>query len=120
MSAPRELSLTWTSPAPDVVTVAPDGDLDYATSDALADAVAALLDERPGIRELRIDCAGIEYCDSYGLSSLLMVRRRTHAAGVVLHLNNRSGALERLLRVTSTLEHLTGAGGSAREQKLDT
>ncbi|MBN9792468.1 anti-sigma factor antagonist [Pseudonocardia sp. TMWB2A] len=120
MSDPRELTLTWTSPAPDLATVAPAGDLDYATSDALTDAVAALLADRPGLRELRIDCAGIEYCDSYGLSSLLMIRRRTRAAGVELHLDNRAGALERLLRVTNTLEHLTGADGPAREQRLDT
>ena len=79
-----------------------------------------LLTDRPGLRELRIDCAGIGYCDSYGLSSLLMIRRRTRAAGVELHLDNRVGALERLLRVTNTLEHLTGADGPAREQRLDT
>ncbi|MEJ8282109.1 STAS domain-containing protein [Pseudonocardia spirodelae] len=120
MSDPRELSLTWTSPTPDVAAVALAGDLDYDSSDALTDAVAALLANGSGVRELRIDCAGVEYCDSYGLSSLLMVRRRTRAAGVTLHLDNRTGSLERLLRVTNTLEHLTGAGRGAREQKLDT
>ncbi|WP_224390969.1 STAS domain-containing protein [Pseudonocardia sp. ICBG1293] len=120
MSDPRELSLTWTSPAPDLAVVTLSGDLDYASSDALTDGVGALLRDRPTVRELRIDCAGVGYCDSYGLSSLLMIRRRTRTAGAALHLDNRGDALERLLRVTSTLEHLTGAGGRAREQKLDT
>ncbi|MEQ3550888.1 STAS domain-containing protein [Pseudonocardia nematodicida] len=118
MSDPRELSLTWTSPQPDVAYVTLAGDLDYDSADALATAVNGML-ESDSVRELRLDCAGVQYCDSYGLSTLLMVRRRTAEAGIALHLDNRGPALDRLLRVTNTLEHLTGRGARAREEQFD-
>jgi hypothetical protein len=40
-------------------------------------------------------------------AGVLMLRRRTQAAGVRLHLDNRKPPFERLLEVTATLTHLT-------------
>ncbi|WP_082399167.1 MULTISPECIES: STAS domain-containing protein [unclassified Pseudonocardia] len=118
MNAPRELSLTWTTPQPGVARVHVAGDLDYDSADALTSGV----DDRVRIgdlRELRVDCSDLAYCDSYGLSSLLMVRRRTASAGVPMHLDNRGPGLERLLRVTKTLDHLTGGTAGVREEQFD-
>lgn len=119
MSDSRELTLTWSRPQPDVLCVAVTGVLDYDTADMLtAAADGRLRDTAP--REFRLDCAGLRFCDSYGLSSLLMLRRRTDAAGVVLRLDGRGPALERLLRTTRTLEYLTGGAAGVREEQLDT
>lgn len=119
MIDPRELTLTWSTPQPDVVCLLLSGDLDYDTSDALTEAVDTALRDPGGLHELRLDCTGVAYCDSYGLSTLLLVRRRTAAAGVALHLDNRGAALDRLLRITNTLGHLTGAARTAREEQYD-
>ncbi|MEV7085496.1 STAS domain-containing protein [Streptomyces sp. NPDC093085] len=92
------------------------GYLDHDTADRfLADATARLTDA-PDARLLRLDCAGLGGLDSMGLSVLLMLHRRTAAAGVRLRLDHRTAALERMLTVTGTLDHLapghhSGHGG---------
>ncbi|MCX5205177.1 STAS domain-containing protein [Streptomyces sp. NBC_00237] len=86
------------------------GDLDYDHADRLLTAVREQLADRPGLRELRLDCADVAAVDSMGLSVLLMVHRATAAAGARLHLDARTPALERLLQITGTLEHFTGRG----------
>ena len=48
-----------------------------------------------------------------------MIRRRAATAGVYLALDDRGPALDRLLRVTNTLAHLTGAVAAQREHRLD-
>ncbi|MER5811825.1 STAS domain-containing protein [Streptomyces sp. NPDC002033] len=111
---PAPVSLTLTPAAPDAaadrsVTLALEGDLDHETYHLLLEAVDRELGTRPDVRILRLDCTGLLVCDSMGLSALLMVRRRTHAAGVALHLDGRQPPLERVLALTGTLEHLTGA-----------
>ncbi|GGU63291.1 hypothetical protein GCM10010274_60030 [Streptomyces lavendofoliae] len=52
----------------------------------------------PGLAELSI-------CDSLGLSALLRIERFT-STGARLHLDNRSPALDRLLALTGTYDHL--------------
>lgn len=71
-------------------------------ADALRTAVTNKLTETGTLRELQVDCASLDLCDSRGLSVLLMLRRSTEAAGVTLHLLNRSPALNRLLDRTGT------------------
>lgn len=120
MTAPRPLTCSWSRPGPDRACLELDGELDYEGSDLVLDEIIRHLDENPRLRELSLDCGRLDFCDSYGLSTLLMIRRRTHSAGVVLHLTNRGPALERLLRVTNTLRHLTDASVPSREKQLDT
>ena len=120
MTAPPTLTCSWSRPNPQWARLELDGDLDYDGADRVLDEVVRFLDEPPGTRELTVDCRRLGFCDSYGLSTLLMVRRRTHAAGVVLRLENRGPALDRLLRVTNTLTHLTDSSASSREKQLDT
>lgn len=119
MSDPQELSLARSRPEPGSACLALHGALDHATADALTAAVREVLRDADGVRELRLDCDGLRFCDSSGLSALLMVRRWAGAAGIALHLDNRGAGLDRLLRVTHTLAHLTGAAGGAREEQLD-
>lgn len=84
-----------------------DGDLDFATTRELTATVTELLRDQPALRHLHLDFADLTFCDSVGLSGLLLVRRRTARVGIQLHLANRPGHLERILDVTGILEHLT-------------
>ncbi|MFF2697778.1 STAS domain-containing protein [Streptomyces cyaneofuscatus] len=90
------------------------GDLDHENADAFVRDVAARLSARPGATDLRLSCAGLDHIDSMGLSALLMIRRHTRTARVRLHLDERPAHLERLLRITGTLDHLTGPDGTER------
>ena len=87
------------------------GDLDYETCDELMRTVDQNIAVRPTaegrLLDLHLDFAGLHGIDSMGLSVLLMIRRRTDAAGVRLHLDERPPHLERLLEITGTLDHLT-------------
>ena len=88
------------------------GDLDYVTTRDVVEKVSRLLAEQPELRQLRLDCSGLTFCDSAGLSGLLQIHRRASHAGVWLHLDDRPPHLERMLQVTGTLEHLTAASDS--------
>ncbi|GHI84931.1 STAS domain-containing protein [Streptomyces xanthophaeus] len=100
------------------------GDLDHYWADILLEAVEAVLAGHTGLHEVRLHCAGLTAVDSSGLSALLMIRRRTSAAGVRLYVEERPLRLERLLELTGTLEYLTapeagaqGAGPGRQRQR---
>jgi anti-anti-sigma factor len=76
------------------------GGLDYDTGDGLVQHADQCLADHPDLHDLRLDCAELGFCDSIGLSSLLMIRRRTDARAVRLHLDNTPPFLQRLLHVT--------------------
>ncbi|MEV6044038.1 STAS domain-containing protein [Streptomyces xanthochromogenes] len=103
----------------DTVRIEITGDLDYQTVDLLLDEVTSQLDARPGLKDLHLHFAEIGSIDSMGLSVLLMIHRRTAAAGTRLHLDDRPPNLNRLLDVTGTLEYLTAAPptGAATSQQ---
>ncbi|MFE0508832.1 STAS domain-containing protein [Streptomyces sp. NPDC058964] len=100
---------------PTTLTVHVGGELDYDTSDDLVDAVTENLtgDQTPP-RAVHLDFSALTWIDSSGLSALLMVHRRTSTLGATLHLDNRPDVLERMLRLTNVLDHLTGPA-TARE-----
>ncbi|MFE4696125.1 STAS domain-containing protein [Streptomyces sp. NPDC056738] len=109
-SHPPAFTLTVeVQPAALVIRVA--GDLDHETCDELMRTVDQYLlaPQDPGrrFRELRVDFAALGSIDSMGLSTLLMIRRRTDAAGLSLYLDQRPRGMDRLLEITGTLEHLT-------------
>ncbi|GAA3373067.1 STAS domain-containing protein [Streptomyces racemochromogenes] len=122
MTSPPSAPLTLTpSASRGTGRVELSGDLDHHHADLLVETVGRLLAEQPGLRDLRLDCAGLSAVDSSGLAALLMVRRRTDRAGAELHLDGRPAHLNRLLEITGTLHHLTAptpragaAGGPQR------
>ncbi|ORB71953.1 STAS domain-containing protein [Mycobacterium scrofulaceum] len=87
------------------------GDLVYETVDAMVEAAGRLLGQRPAPAHLHLDLGDLEFCDSAGLSGLLLVHRRSHQAGAQLHLDNRPRFLDRILDVTGTFEHLVASDG---------
>ncbi|WP_328648179.1 STAS domain-containing protein [Amycolatopsis sp. NBC_00348] len=108
------LTCTWTSPRPDTARVVVTGDLEYTTAALLPKLIGDRLAAAPGVRDVRLDCEGIGFCDSSGLSALLRVHTVVTDAGCRLHLDNRRPALDRLLALTGTFAHLTGEAPIAR------
>ncbi|MFF3747064.1 STAS domain-containing protein [Streptomyces kronopolitis] len=104
---PRHHLQLITVEAQDDIRMEMHGDLDHISADVVVEEVTAQLAGRPALTDLHLDCADLGTVDSIGLSALLMVGRRTTAAGVHLHLDNRPAALDRLLDLTGTLEYLT-------------
>lgn len=95
---------------PHTLMVRLSGELDYDTSDDLTSAVAEHLAEPVPVHDVRLDFGELTWLDSTGLSALLMIHRRTSSLGARLHLDNRPDVLERMLRMTNVLEHLTAPG----------
>lgn len=85
------------------------GDLVYETVDAIIDAAVRVLGQQPALAHLHLDLAELAFCDSAGLSGLLLVHRRSAQAGVLLHLDHRPRFLDRILDLTGTFEHLVTA-----------
>ncbi|MFC9678100.1 MULTISPECIES: STAS domain-containing protein [unclassified Streptomyces] len=119
---PGDLRLTRVD-TEDRVGIELDGDLDHYTAGLLVKEATAQLSTRPGLRNLHLHCGGLGVIDSTGLSALLMIKRRTTAVGVLLHLEDRPANLDRLLHLTGTLDHLTAppavgaAMGSTHEEE---
>ncbi|MFI5589755.1 STAS domain-containing protein [Amycolatopsis sp. NPDC051758] len=102
------LTCTWTCPDRATAHVSVVGELEFATAGMLLNLVTGWLADHPGVRDVRIDCGEIAFCDSSGLSALLRVHRVVTGAGARLHLDNRRRALDRLLTLTGTAAYLTG------------
>ncbi|MEV4950231.1 STAS domain-containing protein [Streptomyces sp. NPDC053755] len=96
------------------------GDLDWDTADDLLDAARTHLAPARRPADIHLDCAGLTLCDSTGLSTLLTLHRDTAAAGVRLHLDARPDFLDRLLHLTGTHQHFTGATAPAAAESDDT
>ncbi|MET7288961.1 STAS domain-containing protein [Streptomyces sp. NPDC005573] len=105
-------------PDPTTLSVRVSGELDYDTSDDFVHVVTGHLSGQERLRDLRLDFRELTLIDSTGLSALLMIHRRTSAAGVTLHLDNRPERLDRILRLTDVLEHLTAPAPRAGDPGL--
>ncbi|UNO38417.1 STAS domain-containing protein [Streptomyces sp. MST-110588] len=83
---------TATGPVLEIV-----GDLDHARADELRDLVTGL-DLKPGQR-LVLDLAGMEFCDSSGITALLAARNHATAARAGLALAAVPANTLRVLRI---------------------
>lgn len=111
------LTCTWTTPDEGTARVTITGDLEFATTGTLLRLVTERLASRPGVREVRLDCGEIGFCDSSGLSELMKLYRVVTDAGARLHLDNRQPALDRLLARTGTAAYLTGEATDSRARR---
>lgn len=111
---PSHLRLT-TVDTETTVRIEIQGDLDYDNADQLLATANGKLADNPHLLDLHLHFAGLGTTDSTGLSILLMIRRRATEAGVRLHLDERSSALDRMLTITGTLAHLTAPPVSAAD-----
>ena len=95
------------------------GDLDYGTSDLLIDTVSELPAGQPGLQDLHLDFADLEFCDSAGLSALVRIHRLTSAEGIGLHLDQRPAHLDRILHITGLLDFLTTPAAAQESDESD-
>ncbi|QYG94924.1 STAS domain-containing protein [Iamia sp. SCSIO 61187] len=72
------------------------GKLDAATVRVFLDAIEPLAE---GARQVVLDCEALEFCDSTGLRSFVVVRNRIGVPGA-LTLDRPSDELRRLLEIT--------------------
>ncbi|WP_431776909.1 STAS domain-containing protein [Streptomyces cucumeris] len=107
------LHLLTSAPAPGTVHITVVGDLEYDTVEDLLLEVSDALAHHPGLRHLHLNLAELGMCDSMGLSALLQTRRFTGGVGARLHLDHRPPALDRLLDLTGTLDHLLALPSAA-------
>jgi anti-anti-sigma factor len=85
------------------------GDLNYQTTTDLVDAVTELVARQPGLAHLHLDFSELEFCDSAGLSGLILIERQTSRAGIDLHLEQRPAVLDRILDISGTFEYLVSS-----------
>lgn len=117
MTAAQPLNCTWSYPDQHTARVELAGDLDYDTGDGLLAETIRCLAEHPNLRELRLNCAKLGFCDSHGLSVLIMVHRTMISAGARLGLDDMPPGLTRVLELTGILGHLTGAAAETDPQQ---
>ena len=92
-----ELSITVQS-APDEVIIKLAGEIDVLTVTELATVVNELLPEPPA--RIVLDMAGVTFCDSQGLGTLVVLSRKAQHAQSVLSLANVGDFLMRVLDIT--------------------
>ncbi|MFD7918850.1 STAS domain-containing protein [Streptomyces sp. NPDC059740] len=103
--------VTVREPRRDPVELTVTGELDLDTARHVRRAAAEVL--TGGRTHLRVDVAGVTFCDSSGLSAFLDVHRWAREAGGSLTLTEVPGRLRRLLVLTG-LEALLTRGPAAR------
>ncbi len=84
--------------------VSVNGDLDVSTATQLADTVNEELREPPS--RIVLDLAGLTFCDSLGLGTLVVLSRTARVQQTYLLLRNPSPFFTRMLEVTGVREGL--------------
>jgi anti-sigma B factor antagonist len=85
--------------APDEVVVHLAGEIDVLTVTNLSTIVNEALANEPPAR-IVLDMAGVTFCDSQGLGTLVVLSRKAQHAGSVLALANVGDFLMRVLDIT--------------------
>ena len=92
-----ELSIAVQS-SPDEVIIHLAGEIDVFTVAELSTVVSGLLSEPPS--RIVLDMAGVTFCDSQGLGTLVVLSRKAQHARTVLALANVGDFLLRVLDIT--------------------
>jgi len=93
-TAAAPLAFTISS-GPDSLTIAPAGELDLATGGALEEV--ALRQLRDSDQVLILDLAGVSFCDSSGISSLVRIRKHCERDHRRLKLTNLRANIHQVL-----------------------
>ena len=98
------LTIEWVS----ATTVSVAGELDTSNAARLRHE----LDSAAG-PDLVVDCAGLTFVDSSGLTVLMAVHRARELDGCTMHLQNVNGPPRRMLEIVGLLDALEEPPGSA-------
>ncbi|MFJ8443555.1 STAS domain-containing protein [Kitasatospora griseola] len=90
---------------PGALVVRPEGELDHDSVGPLREALERAVAVPPG--RLVVDCGGLDFCDSTGLSLLLRAHAAAEQAGVPLLLADPGPVVPRMLEITGADEVLT-------------
>ncbi|QEN12130.1 STAS domain-containing protein [Mycolicibacterium sp. ELW1] len=101
------MKLTLTFDTPTAARLHISGTLDFVFASELLDNASEVLAGHDRLRQLHLDLSDLDFCDSAGLSVLILVDRLTTERGVRLHLDNRPEQLNRILQVTGLFDHFT-------------
>lgn len=74
------------------------GELDSYSSPALVSAVAGHIGDTD-IEHVQLDCSGVDFIDSAGLSALVLLADHVRRSGRTFRLAPTSGCIERLLDI---------------------
>jgi anti-sigma B factor antagonist len=95
------------SPDGGTVTVRLVGELDMLFAEDVREAFRRAL-AVPGVRDIVVDLARLEFLDSSGLSALLTGKRLATNAGVSFGVSSPTDHVRAVLEITGTLEVLAG------------
>lgn len=95
-SANRAGLLSRRTPGHTVLAVS--GELDLATTSALRDRIAGVLED--AATPVIIDLSGVTFCDATGLALLVDVKRRAQAHALTVSLAGPRRNVSKLLRIT--------------------
>ena len=97
--------------APDEVVFRLTGEIDVLTVARLSAMVNEVLTDEPPSR-IVLDLAGVTFCDSQGLGTLVVLSRKAQHARAVLSLTNVGDFLLRVLDITGLRSALMISNGS--------
>lgn len=90
----------------DTVVVTVSGELDMATTDGLARALAEAV-TTPGAAHVLVDASAVTFCDSSGLNALIQGHRIAASRGISLRVVQPPHRLRMIMEITCVLDVLT-------------
>jgi anti-anti-sigma factor len=91
---------------PDIAVVRLDGDLFFATADALEDRIREVIHSRSGLDGIVLDCEGINFVDSQGSAKMAEIARLAEESGLSLRLARVKPAVAATLDRDRVLERI--------------
>lgn len=86
------------------VVVAPSGQIDMASAPDLAERLAEA--RRPGVSEIVVDLAQVDFMDSAGVRVLVQAARESSTSGARLFLQGANGWVARVLEISGVADFL--------------
>ena len=91
---------------PGLAVVRLDGDLFFATADALEDRIRDVIHSRSGLDGIVLDCEGINFVDSQGSAKMAEIARLAADSGLTLRLARVKPAVAATLERDGVLERI--------------
>jgi SulP family sulfate permease len=91
---------------PGIAVVRLDGDLFFATADALEDRIRDVIHSQSGLEGIVLDCEGINFVDSQGSAKMAEIARLAEDSGLTLRLARVKPAVAATLERDGVLERI--------------